>query len=184
MTNIHTVDTRQSRDNLTISTYDHCFPYSCNAGKQKLSLRLHFQCSDCIQEFRHHSNQNWNVLSWSEFKYSIFVPATKLVFNPRFVRKILLIKVNLLAQAWKKFCRWKFITGINLACNKHTKCVANIASVWLSHAWYDINDINRKKCNFNHSSPRELKLPLYVELWAKGCWDVPPIAFKVIEQGI
>ena len=165
---------RQSRDNFDHFDLRHIvFLILATLENKICPYDYIFNVLTAFREFRHHSNQSWNVLSWSEFKYSIFVPATKLVFNPRFVRKILLINVNLLAQAWKKFCRWKFITGINLACNKHTKCVANIASVWLSHAWYDLKDINRKKCNFNHSSPRELKLPLYVELWGQRLLRCP-----------
>ena len=97
---------RQSRDNFDHFDLRHIvFLILATLENKICPYDYIFNVLTAFREFRHHSNQNWNMLSWSELKYSIFVPATKLVFNPRFVRKILLIKVNLLAQAWKEFCR-------------------------------------------------------------------------------
>ena len=81
----------------------------------------------------------------------ISLPVTKLVFNTRFVRivKILLINIILLHKL-EKVLQLKTHNEINFARYKHTKCVANIDSIWLSHAWYDLNDINRRNKIFNH----------------------------------
>ena len=91
----------------TISTYDTLFSLSLQRWKTKSVLTITFSMLLHSGSLRHHSNRNWLkcLFSWSEFKYSIFVPETKLVFNPRFVRivKILLIKVKMLAQAWISF---------------------------------------------------------------------------------
>ena len=91
----------------TISTYDTLFSLFLQFWKTKSVLTIAFSMLLHSGSLRHHSNRNWLkcLFSWSEFKYSIFVPETKLVFNPRFVRivKILLIKVKMLAQAWISF---------------------------------------------------------------------------------
>lgn len=160
----------------TISTYDTLFSLSLQRWKTKSVLTITFSMLLHSGSLRHHSNRNWLkcLFSWSEFKYSIFVPETKLVFNPRFVRivKILLIKVKM-STSLNKFCRWKFMTESILR-------VTSIPSASPTLIRYDFRTpgiietiLTDKNKHFYHSSPRELKLPMYLELWGQRLLRCP-----------